>query len=242
MRLDRFLSEMGVGTRREIRDWCHRGIVTVNGTTVRQAETTVFPETDAVCVDGTQICYAAQEYYMLNKPAGVVTAVTDAREKTVLDLLPTPRRKDLFPVGRLDKDTEGLLLITNDGPLCQSLLSPRHHVEKTYFARVHGRVTPEHVEQFRLGFNIGDGKLTQPAGLVILSAGEESEVLVTITEGRYHQVKRMFAAFGYRVLYLKRLSMGPLQLDPDLAVGAYRKCTPEEISDLKQHSDSSKSF
>lgn len=225
---------MGVGTRREIRDWCRRGIVTVNGATVRQTETAVSPETDTVCVDGTQICYVAQEYYMLNKPAGVVTAVTDAREKTVLDLLPTPRRKDLFPVGRLDKDTEGLLLITNDGPLCQSLLSPRRHVEKTYFARVRGRVTPEHIEQFHLGFSIGDGKLTQPAGLVILSAGEESEVLVTITEGRYHQVKRMFAAFGYRVLYLKRLSMGPLQLDPNLAVGSFRHCTAEEVFALKQ--------
>ncbi|MCD8053822.1 MAG: rRNA pseudouridine synthase [Lachnospiraceae bacterium] len=234
MRLDRFLSEMGVGSRREIRDGCRRGIVTVNGTAVRRADISVSPDNDVVCVDGTPIHYAALEYYMLNKPAGVVTAVTDAREKTVLDLLPTPHRKDLFPVGRLDKDTEGLLLITNDGPLCQSLLSPRRHVEKTYFARVQGRITSEHIEQFRLGLDIGDERPTLPAGLEILRAGDESEIQITITEGRFHQVKRMVAAVGGHVLYLKRLSMGPLQLDPDLDTGACRKCTPEEIFDLKQ--------
>ena len=183
---------------------------------------------------------------MLNKPAGVITATTDSRDRTVLDLLGEDRRKDLFPAGRLDKDTEGLLLITNDGPLAHRLLSPRKHVDKCYYAKVRGEVTGEDVEQFAQGLflaGLGEEKeeKTMPARLEILKTvstdGEEdpgfvSEILLTIQEGKFHQVKRMFQAVGKEVLYLKRLSMGSLKLDPELAPGQYRELTKEEMERL----------
>ena len=171
---------------------------------------------------------------MLHKPAGVVSAVTDDRDRTVIDLIDARKRKDLFPVGRLDKDTEGLLLITNDGKLANQLLNPRKHVDKTYYARVRGAVTAAEQECFREGLDIGDDTLTKPAELEILSSGPESEILLTITEGRFHQVKRMFQAVGMEVLYLKRLSMGPLRLDESLPAGAWRPLTVEEIRALHE--------
>lgn len=170
---------------------------------------------------------------MLNKPAGCVSARTDGQCRTVLDLIVSKKRKDLFPVGRLDKDTEGLLLITNDGKLAHRLLSPRHHVDKTYEAKIQGRVTEEHVKRFREGLDIGEERLTLPALLEILSSGEISCIRVTIQEGKYHQIKRMFHAAGCEVLYLKRLSMGSLTLDESLQPGEYRPLTEEELAELQ---------
>ena len=246
MRLDKYLAEMGEGTRQEVKAIIRKGRVLVGGVPVKKPEAKVEEGKDQVTLDGREIPYQKYLYYMLNKPAGVITATTDSRDRTVLDLLGEDRRKDLFPVGRLDKDTEGLLLITNDGPLAHRLLSPRKHVDKCYYAKVRGEVTGEDVEQFAQGLflaGLGEEKeeKTMPARLKILktasAAGKEapgivSEILLTIQEGKFHQVKRMFQAVGKEVLYLKRLSMGSLKLDPELAPGQYRELTKEEMERL----------
>lgn len=246
MRLDKYLAEMGEGTRQEVKAFIRKGRVMVNDVPVKKPEAKVEEGKDLVTLDGRKIPYQKYQYYMLNKPAGVITATADSRERTVLDLLGEDRRKDLFPVGRLDKDTEGLLLITNDGPLAHRLLSPRKHVDKCYYAKVRGKVTGEDVEQFAQGLflaGLGEEKeeKTMPARLEILktasAAGKEapgivSEILLTIQEGKFHQVKRMFQAVGKEVLYLKRLSMGSLKLDPELAPGQYRELTKEEMERL----------
>ena len=234
IRLDKFLADMGRGTRSQIREMAKKGRISINGQPVKKTDLKVDPERDAVAVDGQPVAYVTHEYYMLHKPAGVVTATEDNLHRTVMDLLETAR-KDLFPVGRLDKDTEGLLLITNDGVLAHRLLSPNHHVDKTYFVRVHGRVTEEEEKSFRAGVNIGtrdEEEWTRPARLEILKSGEESEVRLTIQEGKYHQIKRMFQAVGMEVLYLKRLSMGKLTLDPGLKPGEYRLLTEKELCDV----------
>ena len=171
---------------------------------------------------------------MLNKPAGCVSARTDETSQTVLELLPEKKRRDLFPVGRLDKDTEGLLLITNDGQLAHRLLSPKRHVDKCYEADIQGCVTKEHVNMFLSGLDIGEEKKTLPAILEILKQGDVSKVRVTIQEGKFHQVKRMFHAIGYEVLYLKRISMGSLKLDESLKPGEYRLLTEQELAKLKK--------
>jgi 16S rRNA pseudouridine516 synthase len=173
------------------------------------------------------------EYYLFYKPAGCVTATEDHMHKTVMDYLTDTVRSDLFPVGRLDIDTEGLLLITNDGALAHDLLSPAKHVEKTYYAVIDGVVTEKDVNSFENGVDIGEEKLTKPGKLRILKSEPESEIELTITEGRFHQVKRMFETVGKKVLYLKRISMGPLQLTDDLKPGEYRPLTEEEITALK---------
>lgn len=240
MRLDKYLASVGVGTRSAVKALIRKKTVTVNGVPETSPERRVDSEKDQITCRGETVAYVEYEYYMLHKPAGVVSAVTDARERTVVDLISSRRRKDLFPVGRLDKDTEGLLLITNDGALCNRLLSPKKHVEKQYFVRVRGRVTENEVERFAEGLFIGDEKPTKPARLEICRAGEESDILLTITEGRFHQVKRMFQAVGMEVLYLKRLSMGSLRLDPDLAAGEYRPLTEEELRALGAGTGSAK--
>lgn len=176
-------------------------------------------------------------YLMLHKPAGVVSATEDRKERTVLDLLDVPYKKKLFPVGRLDKDTEGLLLLTDDGELAHKLLSPKRHVDKTYYAEVSGEVTKEHIRQFREGLSIGEKRPTLPAVLQIRKSGSVSEVQVTIHEGKYHQIKRMFESIGCQVLYLKRLSMGPLMLDENLMPGEYRMLTKREIQALKEETE-----
>lgn len=232
MRLDKLLSEMGYGTRSQVKKDITKGNVTVNGEAVRKPETKIDTETDTVLVCGKTVTYAKYEYFMLNKPAGVVSATEDRREKTVLDLIRDKKREDLFPVGRLDKDTEGLLLITNNGELAHRLLSPKKHVDKVYYVRVRGTVTEQDVEQFREGLDIGDEKMTLPAELKILYSGEESEAEITIREGRFHQVKRMFRAVGKEVVFLKRLRMGTLVLDERLAPGEYRRLTEEEVNGL----------
>lgn len=233
MRLDKYLCEAGLGTRSQVKKLLKSGTVTVNGEPALRPEQKV-EEQDKVAVAGREISAPGPEYWMLYKPAGCVSATEDRRFQTVIDLLPESAGKDLFPVGRLDRDTEGLLLLTNDGKLAHFLLSPRRHVDKVYYAKIQGTVTEEHVRAFQEGLDIGDEKKTLPAELVILKSGEDSEILVTLREGRFHQVKRMFEAVGCQVLYLKRLSMGSLKLDEALMPGECRMLTGEELEALKE--------
>lgn len=237
LRLDKYLADMGIGTRSEIKEIIKKGQVSVNGASVKRPEFKVDPEMDIVTLNGKKIAYAKFSYYMLNKPAGYVSATEDEIHKTVLDILEVPQKKDFFPVGRLDIDTEGLLLITNDGALAHKLLSPKKHVKKTYFAKIRGRVDDTDVTRMKAGLDIGEKKPTLPAELVILTSDEISEICLTITEGKFHQVKRMFEAVGKEVLYLKRLSMGTLSLDDTLKPRQYRPLSEKEISDLKGNSD-----
>ena len=232
MRLDKFLCEMGVGTRSEVKAYLKKGQVTVSGEIVKKPETKINENEDEICFLGQPLCYEAVQYFLLNKPAGCVTATRDNLSETVMSFLPDNRRDDLFPVGRLDKDTEGLLLITNDGQLAHELLSPRKHVDKTYYATIDGEVKEEHIQMFLEGVDIGDEDLTMPAALKILKSGTTSEIELTIQEGRFHQVKRMFETIGCKVTYLKRISMGPLHLE-DLKPGEVRTLTEEEIEKLR---------
>ncbi len=244
IRLDRYLADAGQGTRNQVKQLVRRGSVTINGTVVKQTDCKVNTDSDCVAVDGHLLSFAEYQYFMLHKPAGVVSATTDGRNKTVLELIGEEKRRDLFPVGRLDKDTEGLLIITNDGKMANNLLAPGKHVDKLYYAEVSGEVTEEIIASFRKGLDIGDTALTAPAQLRLISCEKDkksgavgtvpvSRVEIVITEGRYHQIKRMFQALGMEVLYLKRLSMGPITLDENLACGAYRALSKREIDLLK---------
>ena len=231
VRLDKFLADAGAGTRSEVKKFIQKGKVQVNGVPAKKSEIKVSEE-DEVVLDGNRISQAPEfVYYLLHKPAGYVSATEDKRDKTVMELVASDR-KGLFPVGRLDKDTEGLLLLTDDGELAHRLLSPKKHVDKTYYAKIDGQVTEEHVKQFREGLDIGDEKKTLPAVLTILLSGQVSEIEVTIHEGRFHQIKRMFEAVGCKVTYLKRLSMGSLVLDETLPPGEYRPLTEAELEGL----------
>ena len=232
MRLDKYLTEMGIGSRSEVKQGIKKGFAKVNGEAAKRPELKV-SETDEVTWKGTPVVYVEYEYIMLNKPAGVVSATEDSRDRTVLDLIKDSRRKDLFPVGRLDKDTEGLLLLTNDGALAHRLLSPKRHVAKIYYAKVDGVMTEEDVRVFAEGFHVDDELDALPAELKILSTNEDScEIELKIFEGKYHQVKRMVHAVGKEVVYLKRLSMGSLVLDEKLAIGEYRPLTVSELEGL----------
>lgn len=232
IRLDKYLADMGIGTRTEVKKLIRQGKVKVDDYIVKSPEQKIDTATQKVSCEGQEIGYEKYEYYMLNKPAGYVSATTDAKDKTVLDLIIDKKRKDLFPVGRLDKDTEGLLLITNDGDLAHRLLAPKKHVDKLYYAKVEGVVTEEDVRAFAEGVNIGEDEVTRPALLEILRSDEISEIYLTIQEGKFHQVKRMFEAVGKKVIYLKRISMGTLHLDEDLKLGEYRSLTEEELEHL----------
>ncbi|HEX3075290.1 MAG TPA: pseudouridine synthase [Lachnospiraceae bacterium] len=233
IRLDKYLADMGVGTRSEVKNYIRKRKISVNSEVVADPNRKIILGEDEVLFEGNLIGYVSIEYYMLNKPAGVLSATEDKRSTTVIDLITTSKRKDLFPVGRLDKDTEGLLIITNDGELAHNLLSPRKHVDKVYFARIDGMVTEDDVVKFEQGLVIDEELTAKPAKLVILSSGEESEIKLTIQEGKFHQVKRMFEAVGKKVTYLKRLSMGTLQLDPTLEPGQYRELSEGEITALR---------
>ena len=237
IRIDKYLADAGFGSRKDVKGLLKAKQVTINGEMCVHAEEKLEPAQAVVCVQGKMVVYESFSYYMLHKPQGVVSATKDAHEKTVVNLITEQKRRDLFPVGRLDKDTEGLLLLTNDGKLSNDLLAPGKHVEKTYYARIKGMVTKKEVAAFAEGVDIGDELLTAPAELKIHKAGSESEIEITITEGRYHQIKRMFEAVGMQVLYLKRLRMGPLYLDESLACGEYRKLTTEEIQSLKNREE-----
>lgn len=233
-RLDKVLGNLGYGTRKEVKALAKKGEVTVNGTIVKDSAQHVDPEKDIIEVSGEKIFYRKYIYVMLNKPQGVISATEDDYEETVIDLLET----DLAvfkpaPVGRLDKDTEGLLLLTNDGELNHMLLSPKRHVPKRYYATIEGRVTEKDIEEFKKGVVLDDGYKTLPAELFILESDENSEIEVILYEGKYHQVKRMFEAVGKKVTYLKRISMGPLKLDASLELGEYRELTEEELDSLR---------
>ena len=292
MRLDKYLADMGLGSRSDIKKNIRAGKALVNGARTKDPGLSVTQDMD-ISYMGQSVNYENFSYYMLHKPAGVISASEDKHQQTVIDLIEdAQKRKDLFPVGRLDKDTEGLLLITNDGQLAHRLLSPKHHVNKLYYARIAGLVTPEDVQKFRDGLYIDEELTCLPAELEILSchpaepqlsaaginagkdmlaegiaAGKDmltdgiadvkkeeasvkkattagninpgtmpsviSEIRVVIQEGKFHQIKRMFQAVGKEVIYLKRLSMGPLQLDPALAPGEYRRLTAEELAALQ---------
>lgn len=232
MRLDKYLADMGIGTRTEIKKYVRQGKVKVDGVVVKSPEIKVNPDVQTVSYLDQSVSYEKFEYYMLNKPAGVVSATTDEKDKTVIDLITAKKRKDLFPVGRLDKDTEGLLLITNDGELAHRLLAPKKHVDKVYYAKVKGKVTEEDVKAFKEGVSLGQGEMARPAALEILVSDEISEIRLTIQEGKFHQVKRMFISVGKEVVYLKRLSMGSLVLDEKLPLGAYRPLTNKELEQL----------
>lgn len=233
-RLDKLLSNMGAGSRTQVKDMIKAGFVTVNGILAKSTGIKVEPGVDKVILKGQEVKYREFIYLMLNKPQGMISSTDDPRESVVIELLDDYWKGFRpFPVGRLDKDTEGLLLITNDGQLAHMLLSPRKGVDKTYYAEIDGVVLPEHVESFRKGVLLEDGYLTLPAELEINRSDIFSEVKVTIQEGKYHQVKRMFAAHGLRVVYLKRVRMGTLMLDDELEPGEYRELTEEEIAVLK---------
>lgn len=233
LRLDKYLADMGIGTRSEIKLWIRKKQVAVNGGICVKPETKVDIEGDTVFFNGNKLEYHEYIYLMLHKPAGVVSATTDQVSQTVLDLIHEDQKKDLFPVGRLDKDTEGLLLLTNDGDLAHKLLAPGKHVDKVYYAKVNSIVTDRDKEVFLTGVAIEKDYITMPARLEILSSDTVSEILLTIQEGKFHQVKRMFEAVGKEVIYLKRMSMGGLRLDPELAPGKYRRLTQDEIEYLK---------
>lgn len=232
LRLDKYLADMKIGTRSEVKTYIRKGKIKVNGRTATAAGFKIDVEADEVTFEDKIVSYTSFEYYMFHKPAGCVSATEDRDHKTVLDYIDGNRR-DLFPVGRLDIDTEGLLLITNDGKLAHDLLSPKKHVKKTYYAKIKGVMTNEDKRRLEEGVDIGEEHLTLPAELEILTADEISEIKITITEGKYHQVKRMFTAVGKEVLYLRRLSMGSLKLDEALKAGAYRTLTEEEIQQLQ---------
>lgn len=229
-RLDKLLAGTGKWSRREVKALVRQGLVRVDGRLAASAEDKLDPAAAIITVAGETISLCRFTYVMLHKPAGVLTATEDRKQPTVLDLLPPElRRIGLAPVGRLDKDTEGLLLLTNDGELAHRLLSPKYHVEKRYFARVDGELSAADAEAFARGMTLGDGLECLPAGLEVLP---DRVCIVTLREGKFHQVKRMLAARGAPVLYLKRLSMGPLTSDDSLAAGAYRLLRAEEISAL----------
>ncbi|MBO5209329.1 MAG: rRNA pseudouridine synthase [Lachnospiraceae bacterium] len=231
MRLDKFLSDMKCATRSQLKKDIRAGLVTVNGEMVRQSDFAVDENKDKVGYKGTIYEYEKFVYYMLNKPAGVVSATEDKKDKTVVDLLKDIGRDDLFPMGRLDKDTEGLLILTNDGALTHELLSPTKHVEKVYECTLAEPFDVTQKEKLEQGVDIGEKKLTMPAKVAIL---EEKKIALTILEGKFHQVKRMLQAVGNEVIYLKRVRMGGLVLDERLQPGEYRKLTSEEVKLLQE--------
>ena len=237
MRLDKFLVENGLGSRSQVKEVLKKGLVLVNGRAEKSPKTQINETSDEVVVSGQKLTYEKFVYYLLNKPKGYISATEDERHKTVLDLLDeTARQKEVFPVGRLDIDTHGLLLLTNNGKLAHAMLSPKKHVEKVYRAKVAGLMNQSDVERFARGIELKDFTC-HPAQLKIVELDEEKEISlveITLAEGKFHQVKRMVAACGKEVTDLQRLSMGPLQLDPELALGEWRRLTEEEMKSLER--------
>lgn len=233
MRLDKYLTNQGIGSRSQVKALIKSKKVFVNNVLENKPERHIDENNDIVSLDGVNLEYNKFYYYMLNKPPGVLTAVKDNNYKTVMDIMDVTPKEGLFPVGRLDKDTEGLLLITNDGELSHNLLSPKKHVNKTYYVELNGELIDSDIDLFAKGLDIGEKNITKPAKLEILSG--RNRAYITITEGKYHQVKRMFQAIGLTVTFLKRISMGSLILYKNLKSGEYRKLTEEEISNLKSN-------
>ena len=236
MRLDKLLANMGYGSRKEVKQLLKQKAVRVDDVVVKDSSMHVDTAKQNVSVFGERVEYVEFIYLMMNKPPGVISATEDKYDQTVIDLLePMEQHFEPFPVGRLDRDTEGLLLITNDGQLAHDLLSPKKHVPKWYYAKIDGEVTQADIEAFKQGVTLDDGYHTKPGELKILASGEQSEIELMIQEGKFHQVKRMFEAVGKKVTYLKRLSMGSLVLDETLALGEYRDLTEEELKSLKSY-------
>lgn len=233
IRLDKYLADLRIGTRSEVKKHIKKGLVKVDSNIIKDTSYKVNIYKERVYFDQKPLDYNKYIYFMLNKPAGVVSATQDNINKTVIDLIDKKYRRDLFPVGRLDKDTEGLILITNDGQLAHKLLSPKKQVPKIYYAIVDGLVTNKEVIEFEKGLKIDDNFTTLPAQLEILESGEVSKVHLTVYEGKFHQVKRMFEAVGMKVEFLKRISMASLKLDEELKLGSYRPLTDDEIEVLK---------
>ncbi len=230
------LANLGYGSRKEVKQLLKSGAVKVDDVVVKDAKQQVDEKNQTVTLNGEIIEYKEFIYLMMNKPQGVLSATEDNSSETVIDLLELEDQVyDPFPVGRLDKDTEGLLLITNDGQLAHRLLSPKKHVPKTYFAVIEGEVAEADVDAFANGVTLDDGYETKPGELTILKSGLRSDIELTITEGKFHQVKRMFEAVGKRVVYLKRVSMGPLPLDETLELGEYRELSDEEVELLREY-------
>ena len=232
MRLDKFLADCGLGSRKDIKKMISKGLVTVNGTVCKAAQTAVDEHDEVYCGD-KKINYEKFIYLMMNKPQGYISATEDKHKKTVLDLLGEEYKYfTLFPAGRLDIDTEGFLLLTNDGNFAHNILSPKKHVDKTYFAEIDGKITSEHINMFENGITLEDGYKTLPSTLKILKSGEKSQIEITVCEGKFHQIKRMFEAIGTHVVYLKRIAMGNLFLDESLKKGEVKKLTKEEIEKI----------
>ncbi len=235
MRLDRLLTHMNCGSRKEVQDFIRKGRVTVDGICVRDPAYKVSGENSLVRLDGAEQRYRKNRYYMLNKPAGVITANADERHKTVMELFPEKERRGLFAAGRLDKDTEGLLLVTDDGAFSHKLMSPGRHVDKVYEAVIEGSLAEDAFERFRAGITLKDGDKCRPASLEVLECAPRTLVRVTVSEGKYHQVKRMLAAVGGKVVQLKRVSLGGLKLDESLLPGEYRELAEDEIKMLMDY-------
>lgn len=240
LRVDKVLANLGYGSRKDIKKLCKDGLVKIDGEVINNSAYKFDPETSDITIGNEEIMYREYIYLMMNKPQGIVSATYDNLHQTVIDIIVDEfRALEPFPVGRLDKDTEGLMLISNDGKLSHRLLSPRRKIPKTYYAEVEGMVTQQDIEEFEKGVYIKDDEedyKTLPAQLKILSSGEISKVELTIVEGKFHQVKRMFLAVGKQVVYLKRLSIATLTLDDNLELGEYRELTQEELSELKDSS------
>lgn len=236
MRLDKWLNDLKLCSRRESGKFIKQHRIVVNDVVMTNGKQHISPDKDVIAIDGEAFAsYEEQLYFIMHKPAGVVTATTDRVHETVIDIIANEdARKDLFPVGRLDKDTEGLLVITNDGPMAHRLLSPKKHIEKVYYAKIAGEVTAADVKAFKAGLEINEEFTALPADLTILSSGDGvSEIEITVFEGKFHQVKRMFIAVGKEVTYLKRIKMGGFSLPTDLEVGEYRALTEAELAQLQ---------
>lgn len=234
MRIDKFLSVTGTATRTEAKKAVRAKAVTVNGTAVASADIHIDPLKDEITFFGQKIIYREHTYIMMNKPDGVVSATEDGRDKTVIDLLPPNIQSDkLFPCGRLDKNTLGLMLITDNGDLAHELLSPRSHVSKSYRFKTAGPISSEDAKRFESGVTLADGYVTMPAQIDLFENGDEG--IITLKEGKYHQIKRMMGALNNKIIYLERITFGPLVLDESLKRGEWRFLTDEEIEKLKQH-------
>lgn len=235
MRVDKLLSNVGVASRAELKKYCKQGLISVNGKVINNPGVQVDSESDDIRFNGEKIVYREFVYIMLNKPDGYISATFDKYDPIVLDLIDQSYLVfEPFPVGRLDKDTEGLLVLTNDGQLAHRVLSPKKHVPKTYYAKIQGKVTEEDILAFEKGVILDDGYETMPSQLKILKSDDMSEIELTIHEGKFHQVKRMFESVGKKVVYLKRLSMGKLKLDESLGLGEYRELTEEEVKLIEE--------
>lgn len=232
MRLDKFLADFNIGTRKEVKNYIKKGLVKVNDNLIKDSDFKIDENKDIVFFNDEKLVYEKFVYFMLNKPAGVVSATFDNKDKTVIDLIKECKHLNLFPFGRLDKDTEGLLIISNDGKLAHDLLSPKKHVDKKYYVEVDGKLTNNDVTKFKEGIKIDD-ELCKPSTLEIIESNDFSKCYVTISEGKYHQIKRMFESVNKKVTYLKRITFGNISLDENLELGEYRKLNEHEINLLK---------